>query len=112
MTRDEIYDHLAKLYRFSVKTPWKDLSDLAKRIFLYGVDPPSKWMKMSFTHPEKKTKWTEFVRWKGVLHEAKERLVIIRNAEEMSTGAANALLKTLERCLEITDLSRPKSSAI
>lgn len=29
-------------------------------------------------------------------HEARERIVIVRRAEEMSTGAANALLKTLE----------------
>ncbi len=29
-------------------------------------------------------------------HEARERIVIVRHAEEMSAGAANALLKTLE----------------
>ncbi len=66
-----IYNNLARIYKFSVDTPWKELSEKAKRIFLHGVD--EKWIKMRFVHPEKQTSWTEFVSWKGVLHEAKER---------------------------------------
>ena len=66
-----IYNNLAKLYGFDVTTPWKKLSEKAKHVFLYGIE--KKWTKMQFVHPVKRTKWTEFVNWKGVLHEAKER---------------------------------------
>ena len=67
-----IYDNLAKLYSFDdVNTPWKKLSEKAKHVFLYGIE--KKWTKMQFVHPVKRTKWIEFVNWKGVLHEAKER---------------------------------------
>lgn len=62
-----IYDNL-----FHVKTPWKKLSENEKKVFLYGTE--KKWTKMVFTHPEKKTSWQEFVHWKGVIQEAKERL--------------------------------------
>lgn len=67
-----IYDNLAKIYRFSVKTPWKKLSKEAQDILLYGND--EKWTKMRFSHPEKKMRWTEFVAWRGILHEGKKRL--------------------------------------
>jgi excinuclease ABC subunit A len=66
-----IYDNLAKLYDFNVSTPWKKLSEKAKKVFLYGTE--KKWTKMQFVHPVKRSRWTEFVQWKGVLHEAKER---------------------------------------
>jgi len=69
-----IYDNLAKIYKFNVNSPWKTLSDRAKNIFLYGSD--QKWLKMNFIHPRKKIKWTEFVKWKGVLFEAHHRLNI------------------------------------
>lgn len=67
-----IYDNLARLYRFDVNTPWKELSERAQHIFLYGND--KKWTTMTFVHPIKKNRWTEYVSWKGVLAEAKERL--------------------------------------
>ncbi len=66
-----IYDNLARLYDFSVDTPWKKLSEKAKKVFLHGTE--NKWTKMIFIHPIKKTKWHDFIHWKGVLHEAKER---------------------------------------
>lgn len=66
-----IYDNLARLYKFSVKTPWEDLSEEAKRVFLTGTG--QKWTKMTFVHPEKKQRWVEYVHWQGVLHEARER---------------------------------------
>jgi len=66
-----IYDNLAKLFHFDIKTPWKKLSEKAKHAFLYGVE--KKWTRMQFVHPVKRTRWTEFVQWKGVIHEAKER---------------------------------------
>ncbi len=66
-----IYDNLAKLYDFSVHTPWKKLSEKAKKVFLYGTE--KKWTRMQFVHPVKRSRWTEFVHWRGVLFEAKER---------------------------------------
>lgn len=66
-----IYRNLAKIYRFSLHTPWKKLSELAKNIFLYGND--KKWTKMTFVHPETRQSWTEYISWGGVLSEARER---------------------------------------
>jgi excinuclease ABC subunit A len=66
-----IYDNLARLFGFNVKTPWKKLSEEAKSIFLNGTE--KKWTRMQFVHPAKKSRWTEFVQWRGVLQEAKER---------------------------------------
>jgi len=66
------YDNLARLYRFSVTTPWKKLAEEAKQVFLYGND--RKWTKMEFRHPTKKSRWTEYVQWRGVLFEARKRL--------------------------------------
>lgn len=67
-----IYDNLASLYKFDVKAPWKTLSKAAKNIFLYGAS--QKWLRMRFVHPVKGSVWYDFVKWKGVLYEAKKRL--------------------------------------
>lgn len=66
-----IYDNLARIYKFDVHTPWKKLSEKAKKAFLYGND--EKWTRMQFVHPVKKTRWTDYVQWRGVLHEARQR---------------------------------------
>lgn len=66
-----IYDNLARIYKFSVQTPWKKLSEKAKKIFLYGTE--NKWTRMQFIHPEKNSRWVDYIEWKGVLHEARER---------------------------------------
>lgn len=66
-----IYENLAKLYGFSVHTPWKNLSEKARQVFLYGTE--KKWTLMYFSHPHKKKKWSEYVRWQGVLPEAHQR---------------------------------------
>lgn len=68
-----IYDNLAKLYSFSVKTPWRDLPPRAKRVFLYGCD--EKWTQMFFTNPQTHRSWIEYVRWEGVLKEAKGKFI-------------------------------------
>ncbi len=47
-----IYDNLAKIYDFDVKTPWKKLSEKAKKVFLYGTE--KKWTEMRFVHPHEK----------------------------------------------------------
>ncbi|NGX60154.1 MAG: UvrABC system protein A [Chlamydiae bacterium] len=66
-----IFDNLARLYHFSVHTPWKQLSEKAKQVFLHGTE--KKWVKMHFIHPKKRQSWTEYVQWRGVLHEARKR---------------------------------------
>ena len=66
-----IYNNLARLHGFNINTPWKKLSEKAKKVFLYGID--AKWTRMEFVHPEKKTRWTDYVQWRGVLFEARER---------------------------------------
>lgn len=66
-----IYDNLAEQYNFSVKTPWKKLSEKAKKVFLYGTD--KKWTRMHFTHPITGARWTDHIQWKGVLHDAHSR---------------------------------------
>jgi len=66
-----IYDNLARLYNFSVNTPWKKLSEKAKHVFLYGIE--KKWTKMHFTHPVTGATWTDHIQWRGVLYDAKTR---------------------------------------
>lgn len=66
-----IYRGLAKIYRFNLHTPWKNLSESAKHIFLYGND--QKWTQMTFVHPDTGKSWIEYVSWKGVIHEARNR---------------------------------------
>jgi len=67
-----IYDNLAALYKFDIHTPWKHLPKNAKQVFLYGSS--QKWLKMRFVHPVKKTVWYDYIKWKGVIYEAKKRL--------------------------------------
>ncbi|HSX10464.1 MAG TPA: excinuclease ABC subunit UvrA [Chlamydiales bacterium] len=78
-----IYDNLARLYKFSIKKAWKDLPAKAKEVFLHGTE--QKWTRMYFVHPVKKTRWYEYVQWKGVLSEARERL----NAAKSDTYRKN-----------------------
>ncbi len=66
-----IYDNLARLYHFSVQTPWEKLSDKAKQVFLYGTE--KKWTRMQFVHPETGATWTDHVQWRGILYEAHAR---------------------------------------
>ncbi len=72
-----IYDNLAKIFKFSVKTAWKKLSAEAKKVFLHGTE--QKWTRMHFVHPVKKSRWYEYVQWKGVLKEARERLTAAKS---------------------------------
>lgn len=67
-----IYRNLARIYDFKVTTPWKKLDQEAKDVFLNGSD--KKWLRMTFHHPKKNTRWTDYVRWKGVLFEAHTKL--------------------------------------
>lgn len=66
-----IYDNLAEIYGFDVNTPWKKLSESAKKVFLYGTT--KKWTRMHFTHPVTGATWTDHVQWRGVLYDAHTR---------------------------------------
>ncbi len=66
-----IYDNLARIYGFKIETPWKKIPEKGKEAFLNGID--AKWTRMIFTHPHKRSRWTEYVQWRGVLREALDR---------------------------------------
>lgn len=66
-----IYNNLAEMFGFSVKTPWKNLSKDAKDVMLYGTK--KKWTRMRFVHPDTGAVWWDLVRWQGILHEARRR---------------------------------------
>lgn len=66
-----IYDNLARLYDFSVTTPWKKLSDAAKKVLLHGTE--KKWTRMRFVHPVTGATWSDIVQWRGILFEAYDR---------------------------------------
>ncbi len=68
-----IYRNLAEIFGFDLSTPWKDLSEEAKRLFLYGSD--KKWIQMHFVHPDRPQSWTDYVHWSGVLNEAHRRFM-------------------------------------
>lgn len=84
-----IYQNLATYYQFDLDTPWKHLPEQAKKVFLYGNE--KKWTPMQFTHPKKKTVWTEYVKWRGVLYEAKKRF------HDAKSDAYRASIKKLMR---------------
>lgn len=67
-----IYDNLASIYGFSVRTPWKKLSAETKEIFLHGTGD-DRWIKMHFKNPNTGSTWTDRIKWKGVLFEAHQR---------------------------------------
>lgn len=90
-----IYDNLARLYRFSVETPWKDLPAKAKKIFLYGND--KKYTRMNFVHPETGATWSDYVAWRGVLNEAQQRF---RDATSDSYRNKMLKLMTVQTCPE------------
>lgn len=72
-----IYRNLASLYDFKITTPWEKIPKDGKQAFLFGID--KKWTKMRFTHPETKKSWVDYVHWKGVLREAKERFDLAKS---------------------------------
>lgn len=67
-----IYNNLARIHKFSVHTPFGKLTPLQQKIFLHGTE--EKWTRMQFVHPVSKKTWSDYVEWKGVIHDAKSRL--------------------------------------
>ena len=66
-----IYDNLAHLYEFDVNTPWNQLSEKARHVFLHGTE--KKWTRMFFVHPETGASWHDTIWWRGALQEAYNR---------------------------------------
>ncbi len=89
-----IYNQLAEQYHFSIYTPWKQLPDHAKKIFLFGTD--KKWTRIHFTHPITGARWVDYIQWKGVLHDAH-----IRFAEAKSESYRKNMQKlmNMQTCL-------------
>lgn len=90
-----IYQNLATLYDFDVHTPWKELSDKAKHVFLYGID--KKYVRMRFVHPITGATWIDFVAWHGVLNEAQGRF---RDATSDSYQTRMLKLMRVQTCPE------------
>lgn len=90
-----IYENLASLYNFSTSTPWKNLSEQAKKVFLFGSE--KKWLKMHFVHPVTGSSWTDHIQWKGVLHEAKTRFSEAKS--DLYRKKMEALM-SIQRCPE------------
>lgn len=67
-----IYNHLGQVYKFNVNTPWKNLSEKAKQVFLYGTE--NKWTRIHFVHPVTGATWIDHIQWRGVLFEAHKRM--------------------------------------
>ena len=82
-----IYDNLAEIYGFSVHTPWKKLSEKAKKVFLYGTE--KKWTRMHFVHQITGATWTDHVHWRGVLHEAHTRFAEAKSDSLPQKNAKN-----------------------
>ncbi|MCH9608974.1 MAG: UvrABC system protein A [Chlamydiales bacterium] len=87
-----IYRNLSELYNFDLDTPWKELSKKAQDVFLHGTK--KKWIQMHFIHPQKKSSWTDYVQWRGVLFEAKKRY-----AEATSEGYRKKMEKLMSKQL-------------
>ena len=66
-----IYNNLARLYHFNIDTPWRELSDEAKQVWLEGLG--DQWIRMQFVHPVSGKSWSDRVQWPGVLKEAWQR---------------------------------------
>lgn len=71
ITWNTIYQNLSKIYKFSLATPFKDLTSNVQKILLNGNN--EKYTKMTFTNQKSGEKTVQYIPWKGVLHELKER---------------------------------------
>lgn len=91
-----IYDNLASLYDFSVHTPWKKLSEKAKKVFLYGTD--KKWTRMYFTNPNTGATWTDHIRWQGVLYDAHTRFVEAKSESYRKKMQKLMVMQTCPEC--------------
>lgn len=85
-----IYNNLARIFHFDVHTPWKKLSEQAKKVFLYGTE--KKWTRMQFIHPHTGATWTDHINWRGVLWDAQTRL-----AEAKSDGYKKKMQKVMHQ---------------
>lgn len=91
-----IYDNLASLYNFSVHTPWKNLSEKAKQVYLYGTD--KKWTRMYFVNSNTGATWTDHIRWQGVLHEAHTRYMEAKSESYRKKMQKSMVMQTCPVC--------------
>lgn len=66
-----IFNNLARIFGFSVHTPWNKLSQKAKDIILYGAS--EKWLRMEFVNPNNGYRWQDRISWTGILAECTTR---------------------------------------
>lgn len=91
-----IYNNLARQYHFSVDTPWKKLSEQAKKIFLYGTE--KKWTRMQFVHPVTGKQWIDHIQWKGVLYDAHSRFIEAKSENYKKKMHALMHIQTCPEC--------------
>lgn len=91
-----IYDNLASLFNFSVNTPWKELSQEAQTILLYGT--PRRWTRMSFINPTTGATWVDNVQWRGIIHEAKKKYHAAKSARYKRDMEALMHLSVCHQC--------------
>ncbi len=91
-----IYDNLASLYDFNVTTPWKKLSEKAKKVFLYGTE--KKWTRMYFTNKNTGASWTDHIQWRGVLYEAHSRFAEAKSAAYQKKMQQYMVMQTCPAC--------------
>ena len=63
-----VYDNLASLYQFSVKTPWKKLEKRVQDLLLYGSE--KRFLRMVFINPNTGSTFHDLVQWRGWIHDA------------------------------------------
>jgi len=88
-----IYRNLAEESGFSLKTPWKELSEDAKEVFLRGTR--KKWTRMRFVNPNTGAHWFDLVAWRGVLAEAYDKY---QKAKSENYKARQEALMRLDTC--------------
>lgn len=91
-----IYENLASLFHFSVRTAWKDLTKEAQHILLYGAG--NRWVRMVFINPNTGSTWTDNVQWKGILHEAKKKYHTAKSAQYKRQMEEYMRLSTCKAC--------------
>ncbi|MCF7852036.1 MAG: excinuclease ABC subunit UvrA [Simkaniaceae bacterium] len=91
-----VYNNLAKIYNFSIKTPFKKLPKEGQEAYLYGIN--KKWTQMQFYHPVKRNRWIEYVHFNGVLAEAKKRYMEAKSDKYRSSMEAMMTMGTCPAC--------------
>lgn len=90
-----VYRNLKEIYHVEIETPWKDLSEEHRELYLYG--DKRKKTRMFFIHPETGARWIDYVAWRGILYEAHRRYI---EAKSKSYRTRMEALMTKQACPE------------